>query len=366
MPVKKKKHVVIDSLGHTVFIGENIFSQINKSLKQQYAQNKKFILVDENTHRYCLPQLIDQVPALLTAEVLEIDSGEEYKNIETCTQLWAALGELGGDRKSLLVNLGGGVIGDMGGFVASTFKRGIDFINIPTTLLSQVDASVGGKTGIDLHHLKNEVGTFAMPKAVYIYPPFIQTLPERQILSGFAEIIKHALIADSRKWKQLLGVSDLKSVDWSSIIEDSVAIKNKVVIKDPKEKGLRKILNFGHTIGHAVETYFLSHSKSPLLHGEAIAIGMICELYLSAKKRMLSAAKRDEAVKFILKTYGKYSIKELKFEELMFLIGKDKKNEGNKVNFTLLEDIGKAAYDCHCDAKIIRESLNYYEQLALK
>ncbi|MGZ4158944.1 MAG: 3-dehydroquinate synthase, partial [Bacteroidia bacterium] len=267
----------IISNNYSVFVTNDISKEINrffKTSKNKYS--KIFILVDENTLKFCYPQLVEKIEPFEHAEIIEIDSGEESKTIEVCVQIWSALSEYGADRKSLFVNLGGGVIGDMGGFIASTFKRGMDFINIPTTLLSQVDASVGGKVGVDMNHFKNEIGVFNDPSAVFINLNFLNTLDKRQILSGFAEIIKHALIADVNYWAKVRTADFANFDSFDELVKTSVYIKNTIVLEDPKEKGIRKVLNFGHTVGHAVETFFLEQdSKKHLLHGEAIAIGMI-------------------------------------------------------------------------------------------
>jgi 3-dehydroquinate synthase len=255
-------------------------------------------------------------------------------------------------------NLGGGVVTDMGGFVASTYKRGIDFINIPTTLLSQVDASVGGKTGIDIDNVKNMVGTFTLPQAVFIETMFLKTLPERELLSGFAEIIKHGLIADSAYYEQLKG-SNYKQPD-AGIIHRSVKIKNDVVTADPLEKGLRKILNFGHTIGHAVESYSLTKDKKPLTHGEAIAIGMICEAYLSVKNNTLKEEELSDICIYITSIYPQYTIQSKSFEQLRALMESDKKNEHGMIMFSLLSAIGTCEYNCRVSETDIIESLNYY------
>ena len=237
-------------------VGKNNYSRI-------------FLLVDENTRAHCLPIFEKKYKHRIDA-ILEIPSGEENKNINTCQKVWQALSNNNGDRKSLLINLGGGVLTDLGGFVASTFKRGIDFINIPTTLLSMVDASIGGKTGIDLGPLKNQIGVINQPQMVLIFPEFLKTVEERQIKSGYAEMLKHGLIKDLEYWSQLKETPDYTVPHF---IQKSIALKNEVVMQDPTEQGLRKILNFGHTLGHAIESYFLEDpSKKTLLHGEAIAI----------------------------------------------------------------------------------------------
>jgi 3-dehydroquinate synthase len=351
----------IRSSGYSVFINKNISSEINnffRSAKKPYSGI--FILVDENSLRYCYPQLVEQIDHFKDAELIEIESGEESKNIEVCAHIWNTLSEYGADRNSLFVNLGGGVIGDMGGFIASTFKRGIDFINIPTTLLSQVDASVGGKTGIDLNNLKNEIGVFSVPAAVFIDPGFLSTLDKRQVLSGFAEVIKHGLIADADYWKKVKKVK-LSSGLSEELIERSVTIKDMIVKEDPKEQGIRKILNFGHTIGHAIESFSLqAHPAKPLLHGEAIAAGMVCEAYLSYKFCGLSKEELDEISEFIIKVYKKISLEKMKREDILSFMKHDKKNEKGCINFSLLSAIGKCEINKILKADAINEALDYY------
>ncbi|HET6224741.1 MAG TPA: 3-dehydroquinate synthase [Bacteroidia bacterium] len=359
----------IKSADYSVFITRDIAKEINTFFQaNKDVYSKLFILVDENTFKDCYPPLVEKIPAFKDAELIEIESGEENKNIDVCVQIWGTLSELGADRKSLFVNLGGGVIGDMGGFIASTFKRGIDFINIPTTLLSQVDASVGGKVGIDLNHLKNEIGVFNNPKAVFVNSSFLSTLDERQLLSGFAEIIKHALIADADYWKKVTRV-DLEDLDaLDKLIETSVKIKNKVVMLDPQEYGVRKSLNFGHTIGHAIETCSLEEMETDsFLHGESIAIGMICEAYLSYKTCGLPPDQLKEITDFILSRYSALSIDHMNHQHIVELMGHDKKNEKGQLNFSLLSAIGKCEINKKVSSALIFESLTYYtEQLALK
>ncbi len=352
----------IQSNSYSIYISFDISKDINRFFKQAKDKYSKiFILVDENSLKYCYPQLVEQVEAFEHAEIIEIDSGEENKNIEVCIQIWAALSEYGADRNSLFVNIGGGVIGDLGGFIASTFKRGIDFINIPTTLLAQVDASVGGKAGIDLNNLKNEIGVFNDPKAVFINSHFLNTLDKRQILCGFAEIIKHGLIADKEYWNDIKNAdfSDLSSFD--ELIEKSVLIKNNIVKIDPKEAGIRKTLNFGHTIGHAIETFSMEHdNKKHLLHGEAIAIGMVCEAYLSHKICKLKKAELEDISLFILSHYKAIKLEEIDKHRLIELMKHDKKNSKGSINFSLLSEIGKCEINKSVSADMIIESLKYY------
>ncbi|XHR97363.1 3-dehydroquinate synthase family protein [Mucilaginibacter sp. UC70_90] len=266
---------------YSVYFDNSLDELVDFIKKGNYS--KFFILADENTGAHCLPLLTSKLTDFNNYDLIEVSSGEESKNIDFCVGVWKMLIDFGADRKSLMINLGGGVITDMGGFAASTYKRGIDFVQVPTTLLSQVDASVGGKTGIDVDGIKNIIGTFTMPKAVFIAHEFLQSLPPRQILSGLAEMLKHGLIVDAAYWNKLKN-SDLKNPS-VELVHRSVQIKNEITIQDPHEKGIRKALNFGHTIGHAVETYSLLHDEDSLSHGEAVAIGMICESYLAHKKQ---------------------------------------------------------------------------------
>ncbi len=332
------------------------------SLTQFFSENNYSavaVLCDENTEEHCLPKVL---PALPEHWLIPIQSGEENKTVDTCQQIWQALTEAGFDRKALLVNLGGGVIGDMGGFAASTYKRGIDFINIPTTLLSQVDASVGGKLGIDFMGLKNHIGLFKEPKRIFIDETFFATLPLAEVRSGFAEVIKHGLIADQAYWASLSDF-DYQHGPWSNIVEHSVSIKRKVVQEDPFEAGLRKILNFGHTIGHGIESTYLTHPEGRLLHGEAIAIGMICEAYLATKKTGLSVSELESISNYLLSVFGHRTIEEKHFEQIIELIYQDKKNTGKIINSSLLKTIGDCAVNIPIGEPDIIDSLFYYNNL---
>ena len=318
----------IKSSDYSVWIGDHSFSKLNIS-----AYSKIAILVDENTKRDCFPKL----QKLENSIVIEIKSGEEYKNINTCNFIWEQLTEHNFDRNSLLINLGGGVIGDMGGLCASTYKRGIDFVQIPTTLLSMVDASSGGKVGINFNQFKNHIGLFNNPKAVFISIDFLESLPENQLKSGFAEVVKHALISDNSLWKRLLSIPFV-DLDWEDIIETSVHIKNKIFSADPFEKGERKKLNFGHTFGHAIESYYLEKG-TPILHGEAVFMGMILETEISH----LSETDKNEIKNYILSNFAlPYTPK--KYNLHKFLIN-DKKNQSGKINFSLLNKIGNCTID---------------------
>lgn len=332
------------------------------ALNQHIAKNsysKLFLLVDENTKTHCLP-IFKKILEKPVDSVLEIKSGEENKHIYTCLQLWEDLSNLDGDRKSLLINLGGGVLTDMGGFVASTFKRGIDFINIPTTLLSMVDASIGGKTGVDLGSLKNQIGVINQPEMVLIFPEFLKTLDSRQTKSGYAEMLKHGLIQDEAYWNDLVEKGNFTD---AFCIQKSIAIKNKVVLQDPTEQGVRKILNFGHTLGHAIESYCLENEdKKTLLHGEAIAVGMILEGYLSHELRGLSKLAVDEIKKGFLKHFEKVDFTEDDIANILRLLKYDKKNSHGNVNFVLLQAIGDAVTDIKVPEELFPKAFAFYRE----
>ncbi len=317
-----------------------------------------FILVDENTFEHCYPKFIPNFDTDKRIEVIEIESGEINKNIETCIGVWNAITELGGDRKSLLITLGGGVITDLGGFVASCFKRGIDFVNIPTTLLSMVDASVGGKTGVDLGVLKNQIGLFANPEMVIVDAAYLNTVEEREIKSGTAEIIKYGLTYDLKLFNEIKSNKDLKIND---LIFRSIEIKNEVVLQDPKEQSLRKILNFGHTLGHAIESFYLeSEDKENLTHGEAIAIGMVCESYISSKLLGFPTEKVNEVKEVILSIYKRTILLKEDFSAIMELLKHDKKNVNGQINFVLLNDYEDFKLDCKVPENLIVESMEFY------
>ncbi|WP_370089366.1 3-dehydroquinate synthase [Ekhidna sp.] len=311
--------------------------------------DKIAILIDENTKKHCLP-LID----IRHEEIIEIKSGETEKTLETCNQIWSKLTDGGFTRKSLLVNLGGGVIGDMGGFAAATFKRGMPFINVPTTLLSQVDASIGGKLGVDFNGLKNHIGLFQDPNKVIIHTSFLNTLSERELKSGFAEIIKHSLIKSQEQWNYLLSRS-FESIQWDEVIPKSIAIKSTVVDADPREKGLRKILNYGHTIGHALETHYLK-SETPLLHGEAVALGMILENEIAERMGMLNNEAKTEIKKYLENIY-QFPKMLPGYEELAKHLSQDKKNDQKGLRFSLLEKVGMCTYDVLVDESILKDIL---------
>jgi 3-dehydroquinate synthase len=331
------------------------------SLISQFLSGKSYskigVLMDINTEKFCYPLLKDSLP---THNTIIIQAGEEHKNLEACQQVWEAITQLHFDRHSLLLILGGGVIGDLGGFCAATYKRGIDFTLLPTTLLAQVDASVGGKLGIDFQTYKNHIGVFCEPAATLISPAFLKSLPERELRSGFAEIIKHCLISDRAMW-DVIRKKTLAAQDWNVLIPHSVAFKKQVVETDPKESGLRKILNFGHTVGHAVESYFLN-SDNRIFHGEAIAIGMICESFIGLKKSLITEAELKEISTYIKEIYPKVSLPAVR-NPIIELMSQDKKNKGNKILMALTKEIGQAVWDVEVSAEEIEASLDYYQSI---
>ena len=343
---------------YAVHFNERAYEKINTHLEET-RYSKVFVLVDENTHENCLPNFMSQL-SVEDFEIIEIESGEINKTIATCTGVWEALSELDADRKSLLINLGGGVITDLGGFVASCFKRGISFINVPTTLLAMVDASIGGKTGIDLGPLKNQIGVINQPEMVLIIPSFLKTLEERQLQSGFAEMLKHGLIQNKKYWEVLKLISKFDDLD--DLIYDSVLIKNKVVLQDPTEQNLRKILNYGHTLGHAVESYFLeSENHETLLHGEAIAVGMVLEAYLSHKLSGLSEIELTDIKATFLKRYKKVNFTAEDIQVILSLLKFDKKNSHGNINFVLLNKIGLPTIDEQIPNNLYAEAFAYYK-----
>ena len=349
------------STNYYVHFQENAYTSFEKYLNENF-HSKLFVLVDNNTKQHCLPYFLNKINSTISFETIEIPVGEKYKNLDTCTTIWNTMTEMGADRKSILINLGGGVITDMGGFVASTFKRGIKFINIPTTLLSMVDASVGGKTGIDLGVLKNQIGLFSNPEMVLIDPYFLATVSEREMKSGLAEIIKYGFTFDAKIWDK---IKPMKSIDLdltANLVYHSIEIKNNVVLKDPKEENLRKTLNFGHTIGHAIESFFLEDKdKKTLTHGEAIAIGMVIELYYSSKLFDFPMLLTEELKTFVLNFYGKVEMKNSDFSPIIELMKFDKKNVNGKVNFVLLDQMENCKIDIQVNNNLILEGLNYYQ-----
>jgi len=353
------KPIVSD--GYSIYFGDEGYGQLSVYVAERNYSGI-FLIADTNSAELCLSGFLSRFAVEKPIEIIEIEQGESMKNISTCAELWNTLTELGADRKSLIINLGGGVITDLGGFVASTFKRGIDFINVPTTLLGMVDAAIGGKNGVDLQHLKNQVGTITPPKMVLIDSSYLQTLPQNEMRSGLAEMLKHGLIADKHYWDHFLDLDNYDFADFDALIYGSVKIKNDIVMQDPTENGIRKALNFGHTLGHAIESHFLNEpDRESLLHGEAVAAGMVLESYISYRKNLISKAEYS-----IIRNTVKNIFPTIIFEEndvncILSLLKHDKKNEYGNIRFALIDGIGKIIIDQDAENDVIIDAFDDYK-----
>ena len=343
-----------------VVISENLTEALATAIAE-CEHDRTFILVDETTERCCLP-IVSGLDCVRGAQIIVIGATDSHKTLESLSHVWEALGEGGATRHSLLINIGGGMVTDLGGFAASTFKRGINYINIPTTLLSMVDASVGGKTGINFRGLKNEIGVFSNASTVILDTTFLKTLDAENICSGYAEMLKHGLISNEKMWAELinfdLALPDLQQLQ--TMVADSVAVKQRIVTEDPLEQGIRKALNLGHTVGHAFESFALKHS--PILHGYAVAYGLISELYLSTVKTGFPSDKMHQTVSFIKEHYGKMAITCDDYPTLLELMTHDKKNVAGTINFTLLGGIGDIRINQTATKEDIYEALDFYRE----
>ena len=325
-------------------------------------RDRTFILVDETTEQLCLP-LVAGFDCVRDAQIITIGATDQNKTLDSLSHVWTELQRGGATRHSLMINLGGGMVTDLGGFAASTFKRGLNYINIPTTLLAMVDASVGGKTGINFGGLKNEIGVFSCAKSVILDTTFLKTMDHENICSGYAEMLKHGLIANEEMLAELLNF-DLDVIDYyqlSRMLADSVQVKERIVDEDPAEQGIRKALNLGHTIGHAFESYAMK-SMSPILHGYAVAYGLVCELYLSCVKTGFPVDKMRQVVRFVNENYGKLPITCDDYPALLELMTHDKKNVGDTINFTLLGGVGDIRINQTATKEEICESLDFYRE----
>lgn len=322
----------------------------------EHSFTSVFVLTDRNTRRHCLPLIKDALPA--GANIVQIPAGEEHKTLDSCSAVWEKLTAKNADRKALLINLGGGVIGDLGGFCAAAYKRGISFVQMPTSLLAMVDASLGGKTGVDFGGFKNQIGAFAQPDAVWIHPPFLKTLPETELLSGFAEIIKHALIADASAW-HLLRKKELKNQNWSELIPASLHVKKQIVENDPFEKGERKKLNAGHTLGHALESYLMKKGD-PHPHGHCVAAGLVMEGRIAVEKGLLPENELIQIEELVYALYGIIPFTRPDIPAILRLCQQDKKNEAGKVRMALVGPIGNCTIDVEATEADIKMALRYY------
>ena len=344
-----------------VYGGSDIWEELNRLINST-APSKVICLTDSNTAKYCLPILESHLDSDIRISGITVPAGEAFKTIATCQSVWQQLSDLGTDRKSLMINLGGGVITDLGGFVACTFKRGIEFINIPTSLLAMVDASVGGKNGVDLGHIKNQIGVMQNPLAVFVDVAFLDTLPQPERNSGYAEMLKHGLIASEAYWNELKDFHNMNSDALADAIWKSIEIKNRVVTKDPNEKGERKTLNYGHTLGHAIESYCLeSKDREPLLHGEAIAIGMVLANYISQQMLAFPKVKLQQTTSHFLHHFKRVSFDLSEIEKIIELLKFDKKNVDGNVNFVLLKDFGNYKIDMTVANDLIFNAFEYYK-----
>lgn len=348
----------LKSNGYTLYFGNNALLSLNTFLiKKKFT--RCFILCDENSLQHCLPHVVIACPQLSSADIIEVESGESNKSLETCTNIWEIFLEQKADKNCLLINLGGGVISDLGGFMASVFKRGIPYIHIPTSLLGMADACLGGKNGIDFMGIKNSVGTISKPEAVFVCPPFLNTLDEVQILNGWVEIFKMALVADKKMWAALGDITQVD--DPSAFIYRSLELKNAVVLKDPLDLAQRKTLNFGHSLGHAIESLALDAGEE-LLHGSAVCTGMILESHIALQKKWLSAKEYSEIRNRLVTTFGPMKTIPFSKNEILDKLSQDKKNKGGGFRFSLLNKIGRCSYDVEVNEKQIAKALEAYHK----
>jgi 3-dehydroquinate synthase len=343
-----------------IFLGMDALIRFCASISE--TKSKILLLTDTNTAQHCRPLVRDLLPPHLH---LCIADGEASKSIYQCEKIWDTLTANAFERSGMVINLGGGMICDLGGFAASCFKRGIAFVHIPTTLLAMADAAIGGKTGIDFHGFKNQIGSFQQPKSVVIESTFLETLPLRQLKAGYAEVLKHYLIHDAASWQAAVARQQLPD-NWNETIENAVTIKLHFTESDPTEKGIRKALNFGHTLGHAVESHFLQEfAGEPLLHGEAVAVGMACEAWISFRRKLISESELTEIVQTLENLFGIVRIPPETVPDISKWCIQDKKNVGGKVNATLLKGIGNFILDQWLSMDEIEESLfAYYHQFS--
>ena len=352
----------IDAGGHPVVVGADALHAFHRRTAA-WDVSRYFVLGDVNTLRHCLPELLAHVPALREAETIAVPAGEKSKSLGVCQDIWSHLTEHAADRDTVLVNLGGGVVTDLGGFIAATFKRGIRCVHLPTTLMGMVDASIGGKTGVDLAGVKNMVGVFHDPLAVFVHMPFLKSLGKRDLLNGVAEMIKHGLVRDATHWDAIreAPLHDLGAL--RSLVHRSAAIKAEVVKSDPRDRGPRKALNFGHTIGHGVEAHSWESSHRALLHGEAVAIGMVCEAWLSWRLDLLDRESNDRIAAHLLGLYKPYRFDGAENHRIIELMRNDKKNAHGTFRLSLLTGIGSAKVDVPISAAQVQEALEHYRLL---
>ena len=353
-----------------IFLGDDSLAMLNKQIHSHaISGNGIYILVDSQTKALCLPVLFDHVPSLSGFKVIEVEGGEHCKSLETAGILWQNIHQHGAGRNSLIINLGGGVVTDLGGFVAGGFQRGIRYFNVPTSLIGQADAAIGGKTAVNLGNIKNQVGFFYPPVGVFVFPGFLKTLPRNHLRSGLAEIIKSAILSDQKNWRKLLNHPVGNLLDepsdgllWKKLIVGAISYKVRLVVKDFKERNIRKALNFGHTIGHAFESYSMTDGHQPLLHGEAVAAGMICAVWLSCLKTGLVNNAMKEIRDYLVAGFNPVPFAREDIPKIMEIMKFDKKNDNGKFCFTLLSSIGSPRINVNCGPDEVTEALLYYLQ----
>lgn len=350
--------------GCPVILGPGVLTGLDTLVQQESTAGQRFLLGDENTLRHALPVLLAHVPALREASLIAIQPGERSKSPEVCHAIWSHLARHAAERDALLVNLGGGVVTDVGGFVASTFKRGIRWVNVPTSLMGMVDAAIGGKTGIDLDGVKNLVGTLRQPRAVFVHVPFLKTLGKRELLNGVAEMLKHGAILDADHWHAVRGASlhDLDAL--TPLVHRSAELKCGVVDRDPEERGERRLLNFGHTIGHALEAASWEAAQRGLTHGEAVAIGMLCEAWLAWRMDLLDREACDAIAHAVMELFPPYSLASTDHHRILSLMANDKKNAEGRFRFSLPVALGRGRHDVVVTAAQVGEALDHYRLLA--
>ncbi|MGB1003165.1 MAG: 3-dehydroquinate synthase [Salibacteraceae bacterium] len=352
----------IDAGSYKVVLQDSMNKMV-EFINTNYPNSKRYIIADHNTLQNCLPIIDKQLGELrVEQQVFNIEPGEDSKSMDLAYQLWENFTDLKISRGDVILNIGGGVVSDLGGFVAATYKRGVDVVNVPTTLLAMADASIGGKVGVNFNQLKNHLGYFSNPKAVFVNTAFLNTLPDREFISGYAEMIKHALIANSNTWN-LMVEKGAPSVDFvHDILPGSIAIKNKFVQEDPLDKGSRKILNFGHTLGHAIETLFMD-SDTEVLHGEAVAAGMICASYISFKQAGLEKAELIKISNLLNEVFDLEFVSWLMAENLELPLKHDKKNAGQNLRFVLITTPGNAVYDQEVSMELALRSFEFAQSV---
>jgi len=364
--VKQTANIKIESLSYPVYLGFNLWREIDQFIQPFLKSGGIYLLADHNTSGHCLPVLKDKIPVLAGKPVLSITPGERSKDISALAKIWTWLMETGAGKDSLIINLGGGMVSDLGGFAAATFNRGMPYINIPTSLIAQSDAAIGGKTGLNISGIKNQAGLFYDPAAVFITPVFLDTLPEAHLKSGFAEIIKCAALSGHRFWELMKkdGTAGQKHI--FRLIFETVNFKCRIVAEDPADKGTRKMLNFGHTIGHALESISILPGSELLLHGQAVAAGMICESYLSTKLAGLGMDEMDDISSVIKSHFDLNPISKNQYDLLAEIVKYDKKKAGSGIGFSLLESLGKHSPGIFVNYSDLIESFDYYNDIIQK